>query len=85
MPISISSDWIGGLVVTAGIVLVSVADPVNQPPSNCVDPDIVRRPDASVDARIAVFEPTERVDTTMVQSPESECDAQHRPIPPERN
>jgi len=78
MPISIKAGWVGGLIVTAGIFFGGIGGA--PPPVDCVDPEMVTKPDSSVDAHIAVFEPKKRIDTTMVQSPNSECKGRPEPL-----
>ena len=86
MPISIEPEWVGGLLLTGGLVLGSIAGDSHDPtPPNCVDPDMVMEPDTSVDAPIAVHEPVGTVDTAMVQSPGSECKPRSGRSSPEQN
>lgn len=76
----------GGLIIAAGILLVPIAgESVDPPPANCKDPEIVLRPDSSVDAHISVSGPTEKVDTTMVHSPTPKCRNEFSTIPPNQD
>ena len=85
MSTSIRSEGVGGFIVTTGIILVSIAGgPADPSPADCVDPDIVQRPDSTLSPYISVFEPTKKVDTTMVQSPAPACKNQFSP-PPNRD
>jgi hypothetical protein len=74
-------DW--GLMVTAGIILSGIGG--EAPPADCVDPEMVTKPDSSVDAHIAVYEPKKRVDPTMVQSPPPECTDRPKTLLPEQD
>jgi len=86
MPTAIRSQGIGDHIVTTGITLVPIAgEPAKPAPADRVDPDIVHRPDSSVDAHISAFELSEKVDTTMMQSPAPECENQFENTPPNRD